>query len=216
MKTNLYVKKPIYYNPLGTTGLGSKNWPTVTSLGNKPFDKFDGQLDDGLFITDTQPTDKNDPREAEVLKPAVQATTPDKLQAFEIQKLIDDHNEKAVEYTSLLSTILRQIAFTEGSLFWFMKTQLEVNLMPVLFGFAALLLFFSCDALQYYNGYKKYEKEARKFERYMLKNIVNESSYQDSEGLNQAITLPFKFKMFFLVLASVILVLGFVSGVPHL
>lgn len=139
-----------------------------------------------------------------------------KLQLYEIQKLIDDHKRESVDYTVILSSVLRQIAFTEGSLFWFLKIQFQVGVISIIFGFSALLLFFICDAVQYYNGYSKFKKQAEIFERNMANNLANEADYQDSKGLDLSITLPFKIKLIFLSLATSALIIDLLETLPNL
>ena len=139
-----------------------------------------------------------------------------KLQLFEIQKLIDEHKRESVEYTIILSSILRQIAFTEGSLFWFFKIQFQVNIVSIILGFSALLLFFMSDAVQYYNGYTKFKKQAAIFEKNMANKMVNETDYQDPHGLHLSITLPFKIKLIFLLIATTALVIDFVGCLQSL
>jgi hypothetical protein len=139
-----------------------------------------------------------------------------KLQPFEIQKLIDENKRESTEYTVILSSILRQIAFTEGSLFWFLKIQFQVNIISIIIGFTSLLLFFIFDAAQYYSGYTKFKKQAAIFEENRANKMVNESDYQDSQGLHLSTTLPFKVKLIFLLIATVALVVDFLHCLPNL
>ncbi len=150
------------------------------------------------------------------VKSTITFNFPNKLQLFEIQKLIDDHKRESVDYTVILSSVLRQIAFTEGSLFWFLKMQFQVGIISIILGFSALLLFFICDAVQYYNGYSKFKKQAEIFERNMANNLADEADYQDSKGVNLSITLPFKIKLIFLSLATSALIIDLLESLPNL
>ena len=134
------------------------------------------------------------------------------LQKYEIEKLIDEHTSQSTDYTRYLSSIFRQIAFSEGSLFWFLKSQLNVSLISILIGLLLVLMFFICDALQYYNGYSKYNKEAIKFQKNLEDDKYHESDYVDSLNLHLAITLPFKIKLLCLVAATIFLIVGFVAA----
>ena len=182
------------------------------------YDANVGQADEILPSNTTSPdsegTSSIDPRLS--VKSPYNFIFPNKLQLFEIQKLIDDHKKESVEYTLILSSILRQIAFTEGSLFWFLKIQFQVNILSIILGFSALLLFFISDAVQYYNGYTKFKKQADIFENNMANKKVNESDYQDSQGLHLSITLPFKIKLIFLLIATAALVFDFLECLSNL
>lgn len=135
-----------------------------------------------------------------------------KLQQYEIEKLIDEHAKEATEYTRILSGIFRQLAFSEGSLFWFLKAQLAVSTPLITFGFIFLVFFFIGDALQYFNGYVKFNREVKRFEKNLLQGKTFERNYQDSAGLHLAITIPFKCKLLCLIIATVILMVGFIEG----
>lgn len=135
-----------------------------------------------------------------------------KLQNFEIEKIIEEHAKESTEYTRILSSIFRQLAFSEGSLFWFLKTQFAVSIPLISFGLIFLVFFFICDALQYFNGYLKFTREAKRFEKNLLEGKTSERNYQDSVGLHLAITIPFKCKLLFLIIATLMLLMGFIEG----
>lgn len=167
-------------------------------------------------IVNVAPTETSVQDSTASVKSTIRFNFSNKLQLFEIQKLIDDHKRESVDYTVILSSVLRQIAFTEGSLFWFLKMQFQVGIISIILGFSALLFFFICDAVQYYNGYSKYKKQAEIFERNMANNLANEADYQDPKGLNLSITLPFKIKLLFLSLATAALIIDLLESLPNL
>lgn len=122
------------------------------------------------------------------------------------------HNE-SVKYTEILSTICRQISFADGALFWFVKTELKISIFLILVGYIFLILYFLLDLFQYLIGYITYKNKALDWEKDLINGIGNEKNYEYSEHFTYWIEKFLYWKLGFLFLASLILIICFVLGI---
>ena len=97
-------------------------------------------------------------------------------------KNIEDHIERcyseSVQYTGILSSICRQLAFAEGGLFWFLKDKMHVCDRLIVIGFLVLVLYFIFDAIQYLVGHIIFLRKSKEWEADLKeKKIVDEKHY---------------------------------------
>ncbi|MBX9586501.1 MAG: hypothetical protein K2X50_04500 [Gammaproteobacteria bacterium] len=126
-----------------------------------------------------------------------------------IDKIINEKYSESADYTRILSEICRKMAFAVGSVYWFLWSYFQIQIFIVIFGFFSLLLFFALDAVQYYNGYKNCERQAKRFEKNRDRNHNTEEDYEDDLYFHDPIDLPFWLKLISLSLAFVLLIIGF-------
>jgi hypothetical protein len=124
-----------------------------------------------------------------------------------IEKILSGYNAEAAEYTKILSSICRQLAFGEGTLFLLL---IKKPLWLVLLGLIALLFYFIFDAIQYLWGYIKYKNISKKLERdYRTEKNDDEYHYELNKEFNLSLDIIFYIKLVFIVLASLFLIIGF-------
>lgn len=136
----------------------------------------------------------------------------------EIENQISACYKETSEYSGHLSSILRQLAFAEGALFWFSKTNFSTPNILLILGFSILIAFFIFDAIQYLVGLIQYENLAKTFHRDYKKNKIYDPNKYEMDP-PKYIDLFFYIKIIAILFASVILIYSFISGylclIPH-
>ncbi|WP_447531153.1 hypothetical protein [Legionella pneumophila] len=131
----------------------------------------------------------------------------------EIEEFIRRNYEEVDVYSGNLSSILRQLAFAEGVLFWFCYEQFNISIIIISFGWAFLLLYFVCDSIQYLLGYMHFKRQGDKyFKDYYEKKILNLDNYIHQD-MPQSLNWMFRLKILTIVFSSVILLFGFLMGI---
>lgn len=129
----------------------------------------------------------------------------------EIEELITSCYLQSSEYSGNLSSILRQLAFAEGALFWFSKINFKSPDVLLILGFSILIVFFILDAVQYFVGLIQYENLAKTFHHdYKINKIYDPNKYEMNPP--EYIDLFFYLKIIAILIASVILIYGFIHG----
>lgn len=123
---------------------------------------------------------------------------------------LDYYDNHYVVYSDRLSSACRQLAFSEGAVFWILKT--SALSLWIMTGLLALVLFFCVDIFQYYFGMKDYENSAAETRAEMNRQEF-EDDYQEikNEGRNPNKRLErcFKYKLSFLGISSAFLIIVF-------
>lgn len=131
----------------------------------------------------------------------------------EIEDFIQRNYSVAVVYSSQLSTVLRQLAFAEGALFWFCKIQFSLSIIPIAIGWAFLLFFFACDAIQYFLGYQYFRIQADKFLADFKNEIYDVNHYYMNQSSPQKLHYFFYLKIGMITCSSLILIFSFLIGI---
>jgi Ca2+/Na+ antiporter len=135
-----------------------------------------------------------------------------KLTVKEIEGQISQCYGESSNYTAILSSICRQIAFAEGALFWFLYSEIKVSLKFVAVGFLVLLIYFLLDLVQYIIGQYIYRKKAKSWETDLKNQILSKNNYEFETDFFYWIDRVLFFKLSFLFLASLILIVGYIIG----
>lgn len=97
----------------------------------------------------------------------------------EIEQFISSCYSEVADYTKEISVICRQLAFAEGGLFWFARTEFHISNRVLFYAFAFLLSYFILDAFQYLAGMWKYKKIAHKsYDDYKVNKIYFLEKYK--------------------------------------
>lgn len=123
----------------------------------------------------------------------------------EIEKIKSQINDEWKEYeiyTDKVSSVCRQLAYAEGGVLWII-----FNANPnkaIFFGFLFLILYFICDAIQYYSGmrshYKLAKEHQKKYERDREK--LKLADVKKSSSTNRTVKQFFYAKLVFIGIAS--------------
>lgn len=130
-----------------------------------------------------------------------------------IIKTITHCYKEVSDYSARLSSIFRQLAFSEGLLFWFAYEKLSAPILLLIIGFTLLIIYFILDLVQYFFGLRHFENLATTFNRDYKNNILDLKNYEIK--LPSSLDLFFYFKMVIMCLASIILIFSFVLGLMH-
>lgn len=129
----------------------------------------------------------------------------------EIERHIMFLYREAESYSSRLSSILRQLAFVEGGLFWFSKINFNTPNPILIIGFSFLVLYFVFDALQYFNGLIEYEKLGDKLYRdFKVHRIYIPDNYEEEPP--KSIGVLFYIKILIIFISSILLIFIFMNG----
>lgn len=123
--------------------------------------------------------------------------------------------EKIKEYwdvyrvsTTVLSSILRGLAFTEAGAIWILMIQEKNHSCILILSFLMLILFFIADAFQYHFAADDYRAWARKCEKMLDKNPnISLSEINKPKEINNKSQYSFYIKIFFIFLTSMFLVI---------
>ena len=115
------------------------------------------------------------------------------------------------KYTHKLSGVCRKLAFAEGGAFWILKTTTKEFPTIIVLGLFMLVLYFICDALQYYIGMKGYDDLATQTKEKLANNPSLKASNVNNDAVNKKIDFFLNLKLIFIGLASVFLLLGFAN-----
>lgn len=128
------------------------------------------------------------------------------LEDKEIEKNINNCLKASSEYSSILSSICRKIAFAEGALYWLLYKGFNFPSMYILIGYILLLLYFLTDLSQYLLGYKVYKKKAKDNQKYLKKGIKDEELHSVSDDDLHWVYQTMHIKIIFILISSVIIV----------
>lgn len=139
--------------------------------------------------------------------------TPNKKKenANKIKSAIDELWGEYIVNTTILSTVCRQLAFGEGAVCWFFKNSsgnLPIDIKNILL---FLVLYFISDVLQYLTSTIIYWNYAKFYEYKNNKQFLkNEDDITKPEWINAPSRAFFILKIFFLGIASFLLIGYFV------
>jgi|SRR5579862_8524733 len=126
---------------------------------------------------------------------------------------LDNFDRHYVTYSDKLSTACRQLAFSEGAVFWIFKESDYLSVW-IAFGLIALVLFFCVDIFQYYFGMIDYEKLANNA-RTEMKRQEDEDDHKEIKlndcDPNKRLEQCFKWKIVFIGISSVLLMIVFLK-----
>lgn len=124
---------------------------------------------------------------------------------------LDNYDKHYVIYSDKLSTACRQLAFSEGAVFWIFSEASYLSIWIAL-GLLMLVLYFCVDLFQYYYGMRDYGNIADKIRAEMHKHEV-ENSHNEINVANANVRLEkcFKWKLKFIFLSSVLLIFVFLE-----
>jgi hypothetical protein len=133
----------------------------------------------------------------------------------EIYKLnrarLDNYDKHYVIYSDKLSSACRQLAFSEGAVFWIFNEASYLSIW-IAIRLLFLVLFFCVDIFQYYFGMHDYEESATKMRTKMAhqkyENDYQEISSEENDP-NKRLEQCFKWKIVFIGVSSVLLAIVF-------
>lgn len=135
----------------------------------------------------------------------------------EIEKKIDEKYHESVEYTKIISTICRQLAFAEGAVLWFLEDKFHISISVMIGCFCALILYFTFDIIQYLIGHIKYSNKGKELEeKYHGQEDYNINNYKNTNDFNKPIEILLYIKLIFIALASFLLLIGFFQSVLYI
>ncbi|HVE44490.1 MAG TPA: hypothetical protein VNC84_05080 [Gammaproteobacteria bacterium] len=123
---------------------------------------------------------------------------------------LDACDKHYVVYSDKLSSACRQLAFSEGAVFWIFS-QTSYLSTPIAIGLLVLVLFFCVDMLQYYFGMFDYEYSASRIRKEM-KRQEDEDDYKEikeEDDPNKKLEKCFNWKLVFIGISSVLLIFVF-------
>jgi hypothetical protein len=115
------------------------------------------------------------------------------------------------KFSRILSRVCRKMAFAEGGAFWILKTTTQGFPMIISVGLFMLVLYFICDALQYYVGMKGYDSLAAETKEKLKLNPKLKASLVNNNNVNKRIDLFINLKLTFIGISSILLLLGFAN-----
>src|SRR5579864_4119953 len=90
---------------------------------------------------------------------------------------LEHHDKHYIVYSDRLSSACRQLAFSEGAVFWIFNEAGYLSIW-IAIGLLALVLFFCVDTFQYYFGMRDYENSAAKT-REEMERQKRENDYKE-------------------------------------
>lgn len=137
------------------------------------------------------------------------------LKIEDVESHISQCYAESSNYTAILSSICRQIAFAEGALFWFLYSELKVSLNYLAIGFLILLLYFFLDLIQYLIGHYMYQNKAKNWENDLKNGVLLKKNYEFETDFFYWIDRVLILKLVCLFFASLLLFIGFILGLFH-
>lgn len=127
-----------------------------------------------------------------------------------IKEKIEEKMGRYLFYSSEASKIARQLAFTQGAIFWIIYSNMDCNQPKLLLGifYTVLILFFICDLIQYLHGAYKFEQLAMTLKNIKEKNKLK-LNYEDPDYFVQSIKMFFSIKFIFLSISFLLLIVMF-------
>ncbi|AOW57836.1 TPA: hypothetical protein ACPYPK_001038 [Legionella pneumophila] len=116
-------------------------------------------------------------------------------------------------YTTEASKIARQVAFAEGAIFWALYILMQNGPKSLIITFySILLLFFIFDLIQYVYGAIRFEYEEDAIKKVRASNKkIKGINYKIGDEIGNSIKTYYLIKLFFLCLATIILIIMFVT-----
>ena len=131
----------------------------------------------------------------------------------EEKKTLEDYVNKCFQnssdYSSILSSICRQIAFAEGALYWFLYSEFNLSTNYIMAGYLFLLFYFFSDMAQYFLGYLVYKIKAKQNQIYLKNELKTEYLYEISEDDLYWVYKAMNLKLLFIVVSSLTLIIIF-------
>lgn len=127
----------------------------------------------------------------------------------ELEININNCYKASSDYSTILSSICRQIAFAEGALFWFVFAGFQFPPKYIIVGYLFLILYLLTDLSQYLFGYMVYKRKAIQNCEYLEKKITNEELYLIKEEDLYWVYKAMHLKLFFIALSSITIILIF-------
>jgi hypothetical protein len=113
-------------------------------------------------------------------------------------------------YTKEASKIARQLAFSEGVIFWAIYLIMTNKPRALIIAFySALLLFFIFDLIQYLFGAYHFEAQAQMMKKIKKLNPDNQINYEIGDEIGKSIQKFFILKLLCLSISSLILIIMF-------
>lgn len=116
-------------------------------------------------------------------------------------------------YTAEASKIGRQLAFSEGAIFWVLYISIHcINNRPkilLIVFYLILIAFFIFDLLQYLIGALKFEKKAEILKNVKKQNSDKELNYSIGDETGRSLNIFYITKFVFLAIATVLLIVMF-------
>jgi len=126
-----------------------------------------------------------------------------------INKKITKYWNTYQKYTHKLSGVCRKLAFAEGGAFLILKTTTGKFPTIIILGLFMLVLYFICDALQYYVGMRGFDALAAQTKEKLKLNPKLKSLGINNDDVNKRIDFFLNLKLIFICISSIFLIIGF-------
>lgn len=131
----------------------------------------------------------------------------------EIEQFIGNCYSEVADYSKEISTICRQLAFAEGGLFWYAKTEhFNVSNGFIFWCLVCLLCYFFFDAAQYIAGMCEYKKLSDKYHDDFEKHKNYDTEHYKIPSKNCILMLFFILKLLSISLSSGLLIWTYYVG----